>query len=245
MSTFRLTIEYQGTHFSGWQRQPNVRTVQGVLEQSLATLLRQEVPIQGAGRTDAGVHAIGQAASFEAETAMAPEKIRKGLTALSRPEIAVVETVVAPDGWNARFAAQGKHYRYTVLSRPSPSPIHRDTSYFIPVRLDRAVMREAAAKLIGTHDFAGFRASDCGRDNTIRELSEISISSLERGFIHIDVKGTAFLKNMVRIIAGTLIEVGKGRLSPDIVDEVLASGDRTIAGPTAPAHGLTLMRVYY
>jgi tRNA pseudouridine38-40 synthase len=244
MTVYRLVIEYDGTRFSGWQRQPGQRTVQGVLESALHTILRQPTRLQGAGRTDAGVHAEGQSGSFETDVEVDTTRLRKGLTALSRPDVAVVEAAPAPEGFNARFDAVGKHYRYTIMARPSPSPLWAGRSYFVPTPLDLGKMRAAAAQLVGEHDFAGFRSADCGRETTVRTLSRVSISR-KRQLIQIDVEGTAFLKNMVRIIAGTLVDIGRGRLDVSRVAEVLSSGDRTRAGQTAPAQGLTLVEVFY
>lgn len=245
MPTFRLTIEYDGTDFAGWQSQPGQRTIQGTLESALHVMLRERAALQGAGRTDAGVHASGQVASFSAATDLAPERFRQGLTALSRPDVAVVEASFAPEGFNARFDAVGKHYRYRVLGRRAPSPLLARTSWFVPHALDLEAMREAAAALVGRHDFRGFRAADCERRTTVREIFELSIGADGSGLLSIDVKGDAFLKNMVRIIAGTLVEVGRGRRPPSVVGRILEAGDRTLAGPTAPAHGLALVSVFY
>ncbi len=244
MTVFRLVIEYDGSGFSGWQVQPGQRTVQGVLETALGTILRTPTRLQGAGRTDAGVHALGQVASFETDVAVDPKRLQKGLTALSSPDAAVVAAEAAPPGFNARFDAVGKHYRYTVLNRKTPSPLFGRTSFFVPYPLDRGAMAAAAESLIGEHDFRGFRSADCGRDNTVRRIEDITIGSAgDRLFF--DVKGTAFLKNMVRIIAGTLVDVGRRRLPVERVGQVLETGDRTRAGQTAPAAGLTLVEVFY
>ncbi len=219
--------------------------MQGTLQEALATVLRCDVPLQGAGRTDAGVHALGQTASFECNTDIKPERLARSLSGIAGPEISVVEAAVAPQGFNARFDSTGKHYRYQIISRRSPSPLNRRTAHFVPQDLDLESMHQAAAQLVGEHDFAGFRAADCERENTIRTLSEVSVKPGASGWITIDVKGTAFLKNMVRVIAGTLIDIGKGRLPSDTVARVLETGDRTLAGPTAPANGLTLVEVFY
>ena len=245
MPTFRLTIEYDGTRFSGWQSQPGgIRTVQGALEEALATVLRFPVRIQGAGRTDAGVHALGQVTSFDAETEISPERFVRSLTALVRPEVAVVDAAIAPPGFNARFDSTGKHYRYYLLPRGAPSPLYRHMCLFIPGRFDPGRMEEAASMMVGEHDFAGFRASDCERKTTRRTLYELTIGQ-EAGLVCVDVKGDGFLKNMVRVIVGTLVDIGRGRLHPDIVQEVFRTGDRRMAGPTAPARGLVLREVYY
>ncbi len=246
MPTFALTIEYDGTPFSGWQAQPNdIVTVQGVLEDALKTVLRTPVRIQGAARTDAGVHALGQRASFIADTDLEPRRIAKSLSALAKPDVAVVDARIVPDEFNARFDSNGKHYRYRILARNAPSPLHRRTVCFVPGGLDIDRMKTAASRLVGEHDFAGFRAADCERESTVRYLSIVEVVNEEGGYISIEVKGTAFLKNMVRIIAGTLIDIGAGRLSPDAVDETLATLDRTKAGQTAAAKGLTLVEVFY
>lgn len=244
MTVYRLTIEYDGAPFSGWQFQPGLPTVQGVLEEALHTVLRRKTPLQGAGRTDAGVHALGQAASFETDVTVDPLRLAKGLTALCRPHVAVVAAAVAPVGFNARFDAAGKHYRYRVLNRRAPSPLRGAQAFFVPHPLDIEQMNRAAALLRGRHDFAGFRSADCERKSTVRELFRVDIS-VRAPIIDIDVEGDAFLKNMVRIIAGTLVDVGRGRLAPKDVQGVLESGDRTRAGQTAPAHGLTLVEVLY
>jgi tRNA pseudouridine38-40 synthase len=248
VTTFRLTIEYDGTRFSGWQaqpQQPHVRTIQGVLEEALETMLREKIRIQGAGRTDAGVHALGQVASFDTKTDLSPRRLAHGLTALSRPNIAVINVAIAPDGFNARFDSIGKHYCYRVLSRSVPSPLHARTSFFVPAELDIIQMLKAAKRLEGRHDFAGFRSADCGRENTIREISEIMIERNDHGMITFNIKGSGFLKNMVRIIVGTLIDVGRKRFNPDDVTQILATGDRTLAGQTVPANGLTLVKSFY
>lgn len=244
MTVFRLVIEYDGAGFSGWQVQPGQRTVQGVLETALATILRTPTRLQGAGRTDAGVHALGQSASFETDVMIDPLRLRKGLCALAGPDIAVVDADVAPKGFNARFDATGKHYRYIVLNRAVPSPLLGATSFFVPHPLERKKMAEASKLLVGEHDFKGFRSADCGRDNTIRHITDITLAD-DGDLLFIDVKGTAFLKNMVRILAGTLVDVGRGRLAVENVAEVLRTGDRTKAGQTAPAKGLTLVKVFY
>lgn len=246
MTTFRLKIEYDGAAFSGWQAQPGgVRTVQGSLEEALAVLLRQRVPIQGAARTDAGVHAFGQMASFDAETQLEPDRVRRSLNALAGPDVAAIEVSIAPTRFNARFDSIGKHYRYQILSRPSPSPLLSRMCRHVEHRLDLEIMREAARKMVGSHDFAGFRSSDCERENTICDIFDIRIEMDDRDMIVIDVKGRSFLKNMVRIIVGTLAEIGRGRLSIDAVSRAIEERDRRLAGPTAPACGLALVEVFY
>ncbi|MCK9461209.1 MAG: tRNA pseudouridine(38-40) synthase TruA [Proteobacteria bacterium] len=245
MAVYRLTIEYDGEAFSGWQRQPGKRTVQGVIEEALAVIAREELRVQGASRTDAGVHALGQVASFETGLDLDPRKLADSVSALCRPHAAVVRAELAPPGFNARRDARGKWYRYRVLNRPAPSPLRLRTSWHVRDPLDLGAMRAAAAILVGTHDFRGFRAADCGREETVRTVTAIDVIERGDGVVELEVRGTAFLKNMVRIIAGTLVGVGLGRMSAESVARALETGDRTLAGQTAPACGLTLVEVFY
>jgi len=245
LPVFKLTIEYDGTTFSGWQEQPGQRTIQGVLKKALTTILRHPVMLQGASRTDAGVHAIGQTASFHTNIDVEPQRLVKGLSALCRPGVAVVNAEIVHDEFNARFAAQGKHYKYQILNRSAASPLIGSVSWHVPRLLDLKLMQEAANLMVGTHDFNGFRAADCGRENTVRTLTHVGVERTDKDVIVITVKGTAFLKYMVRIISGTLVEIGLKKLPVDTPEKVFASKDRSLAGQTAPARGLTLIKVYY
>ena len=247
MPVFKLTIEYDGSGFHGWQEQAaqQLRTVQGVLREALTTVVRQPVTLQGASRTDAGVHALGQAASFAVETDIEPARIAKGATAIAGPDVAVVDAVTAPDGFDARRDSIGKRYRYRLLNRTAPSPILAATGWHVPRPLDLEAMGAAAARLVGTHDFRGFRSADCGRENTERELTRVALVARDGAVVDLEVEGTAFLKQMVRIIAGTLVDIGLGTKPVAVVDEVLEEGDRARAGRTAPAHGLTLVEVLF
>jgi tRNA pseudouridine38-40 synthase len=249
----RLVVEYDGTGLCGWQRQANGPTVQGHLEAALATLLAHEVSVAGASRTDAGVHAYGQVASFRTERTIALHGIRRGLNSLLPDAIAIVAASEATDEFHPRFSATGKHYRYLLLTRADRSPRWRDRAWHHPEALDRVAMRAAAARLVGEHDFAAFRAAGCTATSTVRRIDDIAITDpgedlagdRESQLVAIDVRGNAFLRNMVRILVGTLVEVGEGRRSPDQVAEILALRDRTRAGITAPARGLTLVSVRY
>jgi tRNA pseudouridine38-40 synthase len=243
----RLIVEYDGTALCGWQRQANGPTVQGHLEEALARLLTHEVSVVGASRTDAGVHARGQVASFRTERAIPLHGIRRGLNSLLPPAIAIVEASEVPDDFHPRFSATGKHYRYLVFTRGDRSPRWRDRAWHHPGPLDLAAMRQAAAALLGEHDFAAFRAAGCTARHTLRRIDDIAIAEdpAELALLGIDVRGNAFLRNMVRILVGTLVEVGAGRRPIEQVAEILASRDRTRAGITAPAQGLELVCVRY
>lgn len=249
MRHIRLRVEYDGTGLSGWQRQDNGPTVQGHLEAALAQLLQHPTAVTGASRTDAGVHARGQVASFRTERPIPLHGIRRALNSMLPPQIAVAEVTEAGDDFHPRFSATGKHYRYLLHLRAERDPRWRDRAWHL-AGLDLAAMRAGAAHLIGEHDFAAFRAAGCTARRTVRQITEIAITEVPEDLgsghlVAVDVRGNAFLRNMVRIVVGTLTEVGRGRRTPEQVAEILASLDRTRAGITAPAHGLELIEVRY
>lgn len=264
----RLTVEYSGTRFAGWQIQPHARTVQGEVERALAVILREEVRVTGASRTDAGVHALGQVVSFETRAATPRPRLLAGLNALLPDDVAVLAVDEVPPGWSARFAARGKHYRYRILERRTKSPTEAATSWHVPGPLDLEAMQDAAARLVGTHDFVAFASKGADESRpTVRTIHEVRVSRQpgspwgadegppsrwpaaggphERPIVAIDVAGDGFLYKMVRTIAGTLAQVGKGRRAPESLDAAIASRDRRQAGPAAPPQGLFLMRVFY
>jgi tRNA pseudouridine38-40 synthase len=241
----RLIVEYDGTSLAGWQRQDNGPTVQQHLEQALAKLLTHEVTVAGASRTDAGVHARGQVASFRTERAIPLHGIRRGLNSLLPSAIAVREATEVGDDFHPRHSATGKHYRYTIYTRAERSPRLRDRAWHHAGPLAILAMQAAAASLIGEHDFAAFRAAGCTAATTMRRVDSIAITRSEPELVDVDVRGNAFLRQMVRIIVGTLVEVGAGRRPAAQVAEILDSKDRNKAGITAPAHGLELIEVLY
>jgi tRNA pseudouridine38-40 synthase len=240
----RLTIEYDGTDFSGWQRQVGQRTVQGLLEEKLRELLREPVEVRGAGRTDAGVHAEGQVATLTIVSNIPTGGLLRGLNTILPADLAVVDVAEAAPGFDARFSARGKIYRYRIWNHFVRSPKHARSSWHVRRPLDLDAMRAAAGLLCGEHDFRGFRASDCDRRNTVRLIRRCEVSR-QGAMVDIEVEATAFLKNMVRILAGTLADVGRGKRDAASVQRALETGDRTAAGVTAPAAGLTLVRVIY
>ncbi len=244
MRNIRLIVEYDGSSLHGWQRQANAPTVQAHLETALAELLQHEVTVAGASRTDAGVHARGQVAAFKTERTIPLHGIRRALNSMLPEMIAISEAREMPEDFHPRFSATGKHYRYTILAQPDRSPRWRGRAWHQPDTLDLEAMRAGAAVLIGEHDFAAFRAAGCTAKTTIRRMESVVIAK-DGGLLTVDVRGNAFLRMMVRILVGTLAEVGSGRFTPAQVAEILASKDRTRAGKTAPAHGLELMEVRY
>jgi len=242
--TLRLTIEYDGTHFAGWQRQDKQRTVQECLEQAFLAMTAQTVSVRGAGRTDSGVHALAQVASVDLSSRIPNLGFLRGLNTHLPRDIAVLDVVDMPLGWSARFDARGKIYRYDLWNHPTRSPSQERTTWHVFAPLDVHAMREAAQCFVGEHDFKAFRASDCERKTTRRRLDRFDVYR-EAGLIRLEVQGTAFLKNMVRILAGTLVAVGIGKLTRDQVLGLLANGDRAQAGVTAPPQGLTMVKVIY
>jgi tRNA pseudouridine38-40 synthase len=242
----RLVVEYDGTSLCGWQRQINGPTVQGHLEDALAKLLAGETPgVVGASRTDAGVHARGQVASFRTERSIPVHGIRRGLNSLLPDAIAIRDASEVGEDFHPRFSATGKHYRYTILTRPERSPRWRDRAWHRSAPISVPDMQSAATALVGQHDFAAFRAAGCSAKSTLRRVDSIAVTRSAPELIEVDVRGNAFLRNMVRIVVGTLVEVVTGVRPVSQVAEILASKDRTQAGITAPPQGLELIEVRY
>jgi tRNA pseudouridine38-40 synthase len=241
----RLVVEYDGSQLHGWQRQDNAPTVQQHLEEALGKLLTHETQVMGASRTDAGVHARGQVASFRTEREIPLHGVRRGLNSMLPASIAIRDAAEVPDDFHPRFSATGKHYRYSLLTRAERSPRLRTHAWHHPEPLDVNKMQVAARALIGEHDFSAFRAAGCTAKTTMRRVDSIALTRLSPHLLDIDIRGNAFLRQMVRIMVGTLTEVGTGKRPPAQVAEILASKDRTKAGITAPAHGLELVEVRY
>lgn len=244
MPRLKLTLEYDGTAYVGWQRQLNGTSLQEVVERALSELLGAPISTLAAGRTDAGVHALGQVVAFDAPRTLPLTAYLRGLSALLPEDISVVGATEVPAEFDPRRDALGKRYRYLLSNRPVRSPLRRRTHWQLFATLDVAAMDEAARPLLGTHDFSAFRAANCEALTTVRTLRELFILA-SGDVVQFELEGTAFLKHMVRNIVGTLVEVGRGQQPVPWVAEVLASRDRTRAGPTAPAQGLVLVDVRY
>jgi tRNA pseudouridine38-40 synthase len=244
MRNIKLIIEYDGTAYCGWQVQPNGVTIQEVVQGALERMLGERATLRSSGRTDAGVHARGMVACFNTDKTLPLRAFREGLNTMLPDDIAVRDAAEVPLEFNPRFDAQGKHYRYTLLLDELRSPLARHTAWRLRGRLDLDKMREACSHFIGEHDFAAFQAAGCAANTTVRRITSLEL--VEEGrFLHIDVNGTGFLRNMVRIMAGTLVEVGQGRRPAQDVERLLEEGNRGTAGITAPPQGLCLMEVYY
>jgi tRNA pseudouridine38-40 synthase len=241
----KLTLEYDGTRYVGWQVQPNGPSVQAEVERALETLHKAPRRVTAAGRTDAGVHARGQVVSFPEERPLPLQAYVKGMNALLPEDVAVRDASLEEDGFDARRSARGKRYRYAILNGGVRAPLARLQAWQVFQRLDVAAMREAARPLLGRQDFAAFQAADCACDHAVREVRRLDVLGEPGGRIEVVAEATAFVKHMVRNIVGTLVEVGLARRDAASLPALVASGDRRKAGPTAPPQGLCLEEVFY
>jgi tRNA pseudouridine38-40 synthase len=240
----KLVLEYDGTDFAGWQRQPDRRTVQEVLERAIAETTGEWPGILASGRTDSGVHAKGQVANFRTHSHLPPERLMMAINARLPEDVAVVDAEDVPYNFHATHDAKMKLYRYRVSMRPMRPVFERRFCLWVRRRLDVTAMKRAAACLVGTHDFNSFRAESCVEKNTVRTIDAIDF--VEDGdTLDMYFRGRGFLYMMIRIIVGTLLRVGTGRMASEQVAEILEARDRRVAGPTAAPQGLCLMEVYY
>jgi tRNA pseudouridine38-40 synthase len=242
--TFKLVLEYDGTNYHGWQVQPNLPTIQRALEAAISRVAQYEVNVTAAGRTDAGVHALGQVAHFTTTARLTAEEWQRALNGLLPPDIAVQAVEEAPNTFHARFSAKSKLYRYRIFARVQRSALSRSKILHYPYPLDLDAMEVACRALIGTHDFSSFQGSTTDTENPVCTITKLTVDRFGDEVIF-EVEGNRFLKQMVRAIVGTLLEVGRGKLKAGEVAGILAAEDRTKAGPTAPAHGLYLVKVDY
>lgn len=246
MRSLKLTLAYDGTNYVGWQRQANGVSIQQVVEEAFAPLMASGEPptIAGAGRTDAGVHALGQVASATLDLDLPTDAIHRALNVRLPADVRVVRVEDAPTGFHAQFHAAGKSYRYRLVTAPVVSPFDRWFVWHVPGPRDAEAMRQAARALVGRHDFASFQANGTEVRETTRTITRIELRETG-GELHIEVDGDGFLRHMVRIIAGTLVDIGTGTRAPGEIDRILSARDRRVAGQTAPACGLTLVNVTY
>jgi tRNA pseudouridine38-40 synthase len=244
MRTLKLTIQYDGTDYVGWQRQPNGVSIQELIERALEPIEGRAVTVVGAGRTDAGVHALAQVASVRLEAAIDAATLARALNATLPADVRVVLAEEVAADFDARFGARGKTYEYRIWNGPILPPFERRYAWHVPQPLAVDRMRESARSLLGTHDFSAFRAAGSDVATSRRTVNDLRIGQ-DGERVTVTVAGDGFLRSMVRAIAGTLVEVGLGRRRVESVAAALASRDRAQAGPTAPAHGLFLVKVEY
>jgi tRNA pseudouridine38-40 synthase len=247
---FKLTIQYDGTDFHGWQIQDNQRTVQGELQRVLSLIEGADVAVAGSGRTDAGVHAEGQTATFKITKSFTPEKLRSAINGNLWRDIRITQVEKVADDFHARFSAKGKTYVYRVINAPIISPFWVRYAYHERQPLDVARMRDAARFFLGKHDWSAFSSAQSDSEDKVRTISEFTVESkwdnrANASVIEFQITGNGFLRYMVRSIVGTILEVGRGEKDSDTIQTAIINGDRNLAGITAPAHGLTLLKVYY
>jgi len=245
MPRYRLTIEYDGGPFVGWQRQDNGPSVQGALEEAILKLSGESVTVTGAGRTDAGVHALGQVAHFDLAKEFAPDKIRDALNHFLRPApVAVLESRVVPENFHARFSATARHYLFRILCRRAPPALERGHVWHVVRELDADAMHAAAQALVGAHDFTTFRAAECQAKSPLKTLDRLDVSHVGEE-IHVNASARSFLHHQVRSMVGSLKLVGEGKWRARDLADALKARDRSRCGPVAPPDGLYLVRVDY
>jgi len=245
MPRYRLTLEYDGTPFVGWQRQDNGSSVQGALEDAIEKLSGERVTVTGAGRTDAGVHALGQVAHFDLVKEFEPGKVRDALNYYLRPNPVVVLESDAVDGeFHARFSATARHYLFRILNRRSPPALEEGRVWHVSPKLDAEAMHAAAQFLVGQHDFTTFRAAECQAQSPVKTLDRLDVSR-RADEIHIEASARSFLHHQIRSFTGTLKLVGEGKWAPRDVADALAAKDRARCGPVSPPDGLYLVKVDY
>jgi len=251
MPNFQLVLEYDGTRYHGWQRQPKLPTVQGAVEEAVAIVARKRIPVHGAGRTDAGVHAEGQVGHFKTKSRLPPDAWQRALNSLLPEDIVVRSVRVVPDRFHARFSAIGKVYRYRIINRRYAPAIGRQYVWTVYSPLNLRRMRSAASSLIGRHDFSSFQGSDPSRKRSGQKMGTAicRVGRIElrqrRDEIDITIAADRFLQQMIRAIVGTLVEIGRGKRPPGDMKAILQRKDRRVGGPTAPPMGLCLLKVRY
>ncbi len=248
----KLVLQYDGTNYAGWQVQNNAVTVQELVEKALATVLREEVRVAGASRTDSGVHALGQVAAFKTSNPFSTKRLFRALNGILPPDIRVTEVAEVEEGFVPRFAKE-KTYRYAIASGEALSPFQSRYAWHVRRPLDFDAMQEAAEPLVGEHDFTSFTASGGGEKTRVRNIFGVTFGKGgivntcldDEGIYHFDISANGFLYKMARNIVGTLVEVGRGKVAPKEIPGIIEAKDRSLAGPTAPAHGLCLVSVTY
>ncbi len=243
MANYKLTIAYDGTEYKGWQYQPDQRTIQETIHRALQVITKKNPKIYGAGRTDAGVHALGQVANFHTKLSIPPDSMKKAINSLLPPDIRILKCEIVEERFNSRFHSKGKVYEYRIYRGEIVSPFHYRYVAHVTNSLDIIAIKEASKFLLGEKDFSSF-TSDSSWKSKVRKIEIIEVNE-EEEMLYFKIRGNGFLKYMVRIMVGTLLEVGKGKISTEDFGKIVEAKDRTLAGPTAPPQGLFLLRVLY
>lgn len=244
MKRVRLVVAYDGTNYCGWQIQPNANTIEEEINKALKDLLAEDIAVIGASRTDSGVHALGNVAIFDTETQIPSEKISFALNQRLPEDIRVVKSDEVPSDWHPRYQNSVKTYEYRIVNREIPDPTRRLYAHFTYSKLNVDEMRKASEYLVGEHDFASFCSAGSQVESTVREIKSLNIDNCSDEIV-ITVSGNGFLYNMVRIIVGTLLEIGEGKIKAEEIKDILEAKDREKAGPTAVAKGLKLVKIEY
>jgi tRNA pseudouridine38-40 synthase len=244
MRNIKLTIQYDGTNYHGWQTQSNAPSIQELIEDKLSTIVNHKVTLYGSGRTDAGVHAVGQVANFQTSSKLKPDVIKRALNSMLPQDIVVRNSEEVDGKFHARYRARSRVYQYLIWNDRIPSPFFRKFSWFVASRLDLEKMQEAGSLLIGRHDFSSFQGADRMETRAVRDMVRLDIKKIGQLSV-VTIEANSFLKHMVRNIVGTLVEVGKGKMNLDGFKKLIEAKDRTKAGLAAPAHGLFLREVKY
>lgn len=244
MRNIKLIIEYDGKSFNGWQKQPTKLNIQGEIEKAIGEITGEEINLIASGRTDAGVHSLGQTANFKTESNIPIEKFPIAINSKLKKSIVIKSAEEVDERFHSRYSVKSKRYRYTINNSQYGSAIYRDMEYHFPIKLDVEKMKDAAKYFEGEHDFKGFKASGTSSKSSVRKIFKVEV--IEDGDrIYIELTGNGFLYNMVRIISGTLLDVGQSKIKPEDIPDIILSKDRMRAGKTLPAHGLCLMEVTY
>lgn len=244
MRNIKLIIEYDGKGFNGWQKQPDRLNIQGEIEKAIEEITGEKVDLTASGRTDAGVHSLGQTANFKTDSKIPTEKFAKAINSRLKKSIVIKSAEEVDEKFHSRYSVKSKTYRYIINNSENGTAIYRGLEYHVPMKLDYEKMNEAIKYFIGEHDFKAFKASGTSSKSSVRKILDGSVRK-EGERVIIEVTGTGFLYNMVRIISGTLLDVGLGKIKPENIPSIIESKDRTKAGKTLPAHGLYLLQVNY
>lgn len=244
MRNIKLTIEYDGKKFGGWQKQPNKLNIQGEIEKAIEEITGEKIDLNASGRTDAGVHSLGQTANFKTNSKIEIEKIPIAINSKLKQSIRIIKAEEVEENFHARYSCKGKKYRYIINNSKNGSAIYRDLEYHMPIKLNVEAMQKGIKYFEGEHDFKGFKASGTSSKSSVRTIYNAKVIQ-EGERIIIELEGNGFLYNMVRIISGTMVDVGLGKIKPEEIPEIIESKERSRAGKTLPPQGLYLVEVYY